>query len=386
MSFRRFRVIQVLSLVGGLLANPRAPVAGAQEVRGRLLREADSAAIGDALIRLLDLDDRERARVATSPSGGFLLRGMADVQYRMRVTRVGFAPIELGPFVLHRDAARSITLYLPERTIELPELSTRSTRPACAPSLRDPALESRLLEAAQTALAIAEDELTSGRRRWAVEEWRRFVHAKGSATDSFTTVQPAHLEGWPVQSAPQDSLERHGFIKGDWPLPRNAIPGVDAGPTYLGPDARVLFSPWFLERHCFAIALPATGDDSTVTLRFSPAGGRGRDVLRGELAFDRQSLALRQLSWEYVVRPDWLVTRDRLGGSMRFVRLPDGAWMPRTWELRVVVPAVRPMARSYQLGGFRDIGGTVVRAYLADGSPDAAATAALAGRAADPPR
>jgi hypothetical protein len=276
-------------------------------------------------------------------------------------------------------------LFMTERALELPELSTRSDRPACAPSLRDPILEAQLLEAAQTALALAESELSSGRRQWAIEEWRRFVRTAGLPIDSFTTVRPAHLQGWPMQSAPLDTIERYGFVRGDWPLPQNALPGVDAGPTYYGPDTRVLFSTWFLMRHCFALLTPGIGSDSLVTLRFSPASGRTREVLRGELRFHRQSLELREVTWEYIKRPDWLVTFDRLGGSMRLVRLPTGAWLPRSWELRVAVPSVQPQARRYVLGGFRDVGGRVVRAYLPDGSVDAEGTSAVVGAAPSQP-
>ncbi|HEX5632488.1 MAG TPA: carboxypeptidase-like regulatory domain-containing protein, partial [Gemmatimonadales bacterium] len=156
-----------------------ATTGAAQQVRGRLLRQADSSAVGDALVLLLDAGRREVGRAATTASGGFQLQGTGTGRYTVRVQRIGFQGWETPPVDLAAGAPWSVTLYLPEEPFVLPELTSRATRPACGLSLSDPALSARMLEAAQTALGLAEAEAAAGRHRYMVQTWRRALRPDG---------------------------------------------------------------------------------------------------------------------------------------------------------------------------------------------------------------
>jgi hypothetical protein len=88
--------------------------------------------------------------------------------------------------------------------------------------------------------------------------------------------------------------------------------------------------------------------------------------------------------FEFVRQPYWVP--DGAGGAMRFVRLADGAWVPAWWRMRAPVPAANARLGIYEFHGFAETGGFVAEALQADGSPDAAATAALrAARELGPP-
>lgn len=72
---------------------------------------------------------------------------------------------------------------------------------------------------------------------------RQVTTGRRVATRTDTTRES--LARWPVESVEPDSLRIRGFVR---PLaPIEARQGL----TYHGPDAEVLFSPWFLESHCF---------------------------------------------------------------------------------------------------------------------------------------
>ena len=51
-----------------------------------------------------------------------------------------------------------------------------------------------------------------------------------------------------------------GFVRQPPPQEGASTARADAGPIYYGPDARVLFSDWFLASHCFRIHEAKTGD------------------------------------------------------------------------------------------------------------------------------
>jgi hypothetical protein len=354
-----------------------ATTGAAQQVRGRLLRQADSSAVGDALVLLLDAGRREVGRAATTASGGFQLQGTGTGRYTVRVQRIGFQGWETPPVDLTAETPWSVTLYLPEEPFVLPELTSRATQPSCGLSLSDPALAARLLEAAQTALGLAEAEAAEGRHRYMVQTWRRMLRPDGTPADTVLALAPKGMSGWPVQSAEPESLRVWGFVRGTWPPPREVQPGPGIGPVYYGPDARVLFTAWFLEGHCFAVARAKGGGDSTLVLRFGPRKGARPSGIEGELVLARPQLELRSVSWRFLQRPHWVPRDAPMGGRMQVARLPDGAWVPARWEMRAPVPAVVPGQGDYTLHGFAEVGGYVVEALGPDGSRDADATAAL---------
>ena len=348
-----------------------------QQVLGRAVHDSDGTPLLEALIILLDDRWQERARTITSPTGGFELRTHKAGRYRLRVLRIGQRGWETPPFDLAMEQISQSTVRVPDRPFELQELSALTRRPNCGVTLGDASLGAALLEAAQTALGLAEAEIAKGRRTYATESYRRTVPVVGPPEDSVVTQ--GMLTGWPIQSADPDSLRRNGFVQGDWPTPSLGMEGPQVGPIYFGPDPRVLFTAWFLGTHCISVYTKTgrSDDQSRVIAAFKPAKGtRNATALNGWLEFDRTSLALRSLSFEFAARPRW-APKGSVGGEIRFARLPGGVWLPVQWSMRAPVPKVGADGQRYRFFGVVEAGGRVTAVRRPDGRPDREAEAAI---------
>jgi len=371
------RLIRPLYTAAMALVLGASSLAG-QQVLGRALRDTDETPILEALIILLDQGGQERARTTTSPTGVFEIRAPGAGRYRLRVLRIGQRRWDTPPFDLAAEQISRSTFRVPDRPFELQELSTSARRPNCGMTLGDASLGAALLEAAQTALGLAEAELATGRRTYVTETYRRTVPVVGPPEDSVATQ--GKLAGWPIQSADPDSLRRTGFVHGDWPPPSLMREGPEVGPIYFGPDARVLFTDWFLGSHCISVDSRAdrSDDSSRVIARFKPAKGiRAAAALNGWLEFDRSSLALRSLSFEFAARPRW-APKGSVGGEIRFARLPGGVWLPVQWSMRAPVPKVAGGGQRYRFFGVIEVAGRVTAVRRLDGRPDREAEAAIA--------
>ncbi len=347
----------------------------AQEVLGRLVSQADSTPVLHALVLLLDAAGREHGRTAVTSSGGFDLRAPSAGRYHLRVQRIGQHGWDSPAVDLRAGETTRLALQVPDRPFELSELQVLAGRPHCGVTLGDASLGAAVLEAAQTALGLAEAEASEGHRDYEIESYRRIIPDLGAAQDSVTTS--GDLAGWPIQSADPDSLRIKGFVQGTWPAPNVVSPGSVVGPTYFAPDARVLFTDWFLKTHCIALDTAADRTDPRTSLvaKFVPAKStRPAAALTGQLVFDRATLSLRRLSFEFAARPSW-APRGSAGGELRFARLPDGAWVPASWQLRAPLPTVG--TERYRFFGVLEVGGRVRSVRRPDGTPDPNAEAAL---------
>jgi carboxypeptidase family protein len=348
-----------------------------QQVLGRAVHDTDGTPLLEALIILLDDRGQERARTITSPTGVFEFRAPGPGRYRLRVLRIGHRGWETPPFDLAMEQMSRSTVQVPDQPFELQELITIARPPNCRVTLGDASIGAALLEAAQTALGLAEAEVATGRRSYAIETYRRTVPVVGPPKDS-VAIQ-GKLAGWPIQSADPDSLRRTGFVQGDWPTPSLMREGPQVGPTYFGPDARVLFTDWFLGTHCISVdtTTAGSGHRRRVIARFKPAKGtRSAAALNGSLEFDRTSLALRSLNFEFAARPRW-APKGSAAGEIRFARLPGGVWLPVQWSMRAPVPKVAGDGHRYRFFGVVEAAGRVTAVRRPDGRPDREAEAAI---------
>jgi hypothetical protein len=151
----------------------------------------------------------------------------------------------------------------------------------------------------------------------------------------------------------------------------------EVGPTYFGPDARVLFTDWFLGSHCISVESRGERSDGGTGLiaRFKPAKGTPKRAgLQGSIELDPRSLALRWLRFEFAARPRW-APGGSAGGEIRFARMPDGAWVPVRWSMRAPIPRV--VGDRYRFFGVIEVGGRVTAVRGAQGQRDRRAEAAL---------
>ncbi len=98
---------------------------------GRVVAEADSTPVLQALLLLLDDGNNERARTTTTASGGFELRAPGAGRFRVRVQRIGQRGWESPPLQLRSGEILPLTLRVPETPFQLAELQVLSRRPRC---------------------------------------------------------------------------------------------------------------------------------------------------------------------------------------------------------------------------------------------------------------
>ena len=351
-----------LILLGALAITWRPLVA--QSVQGRVLLQASEEPVAGALILLLDHAGVEVARAATTPSGGFSIRAPTAGSYHVVVRQIGLHPWKSQAFALAAGVDFPLTLRIESSPYVLPPITVAGRRSRCDLALGDEDLIGRLLEAAGTALGIAEESAELGSYGFATDTYLRRLSSELELVES-TSTDLLGLSRWPIQSADPDSLREWGFVHG--------LGDQSQGPTYYGPDARVLFSDWFLDSHCFEVE---SADDATVEVVFEPEDRGDRVDLEGRLVIDRRSLELRRMAFEYVGLPRW-VPRDVAGGEVRLKRLGAGAWVPTMWYLRAPLPTRSGRTSKLTLQGWMETGGRVTAVHTARGLPDSALTAEL---------
>ncbi len=317
-----------------------------QTIAGTLLRSVDSLPVAGALVTLADSAGRDVARAASDEHGRFFFPVRAPGTYRLRVLRIGLKPEAPRPITLAPGGRADLRLYLTEVPVRLPEIIVAAERRRCGAPPDSSALGQFLAEARK---ALTLTELTMERRsvRFEAKTWIRRTKPDLTTIDSNPTYRPNLT--WPIQSAPPDSLRRWTFVHEE---PDSA---GNESPAYYGPDARVLFAPWFLDSHCLRAA-PARGGQ--VALDFTPDGGGPGDIA-GSFVFDSATFALRELQFHWVGLGSW-VQPDHSGGVIRFRRLESGAWLPVAWTMRAPVPTIMPGV-GRRLSRYVEQGGVVER-------------------------
>jgi hypothetical protein len=339
--------------VAPLAARPQR--ADAQIMAGRL-RDSSGVAVREALVLLIDSVGREVARTTSLGSGAFSLRAPAPGLYSLRVLRIGHRAWQMPALRLEQNETRPTTAIVPNLTVQLPDLVVTSERSQCRVRPEARTTAALLIEEARKGLLVAEGTMARSELVFRTHTYDVELSAT-LETQTGARLQSTSLRAWPVESAPVDSIARHGFVR--QPSPGAPAIGPNAGPIYFAPDGTVLFSDWFLATHCFE---PSTAPDSLdrVALHFRPAGESGRPDIEGTLWLDAASLSLRALEFRYVRLPRW-VPRHSAGGALHFTRLLEGGLAITGWWLRAPIAQV-PVGRAprlTRLAGYRESGGGV---------------------------
>jgi hypothetical protein len=150
-------------------------------------------------------------------------------------------------------------------------------------------------------------------------------------------------------------------VQDDWPAPSVVSERPEVDQRFSLPMRGCCLPAGFWDPHCIAVEPQSTGasENNGVVAQFKPAKGiRKNAALEGALEFDRRSLVLRSLSFQFAARPRW-APKKSAGGEIRFAPLPDGAWIPIQWEMRVPIPTVTGNGQRYRLFGVLEVGGKV---------------------------
>jgi len=337
------------SVLAALLVGLAARTVHAQRLVGTLRHEADSTPVAGALVEVRG--PREfRIRTVTSEGGAFVTVLPSPGTYRIAVLRIGHEPWVADSLTITRAGA-SVRYYVPDRPIVLQEITVDADRSRCGAPPAGTALGQMLTEA-DKAIALTAASMDAG-VIFSAYRWQRRLGPGLVLLDS--TGMSSAARGWPIQSAPPESLRVWGFVRNE--------PDAQGRPTptYYGPDARVLFADWFLASHCLRFHDVNDHGQPTLAVEFMPEGHGDKVDIAGEFVFDSLSLELRRLQWRWVGLPDW-VPRDGPGGYIEFRRLPSGAWLTGAWALRAPIPRVLPGAAT-RLAGYVEWGGRVTSVH-----------------------
>ena len=127
----------------------------------------------------------------------------------------------------------------------------------------------------------------------------------------------------------------------------------------------MLLSDAFLSTHCFR----AVEDDGRIGLSFEPAPERQLSDIAGVLWFAGDGV-LDRIEYRYRGLPQELRDERSIGGEIVFTQLQGGVWVVQDWRIRMPRMAeVRDRydeVLRYELDGFEEVGGRVVRARQAE--------------------
>lgn len=325
-----------------------------QTVQGRVLQLPQGTPIPGALVVLVDSASHDVSRAASSASGGFTLAAPSAGRYTVTVRQIGWKTWQSPAFELASAQSYPLVLRVEAEPYTLPTITVEARRPRCGIQVGSDEVVSRLLEVAQTALALAQATADARTLGFSSEWYYAHYNAKLEMADS-SGMGAGRLTAWPIQTAAPDSIRRWGFVRTDGPGQAWTDVGADRGPVYYGLDARVLFSDWFLAGHCFRLEAERAGK---LQVAFEPQH-RGQAVdVRGSLELDGESLELQRISFAYVNLPRW-VPRERAGGDVRLRRLHTGAWVPYAWRMRAPVPKLMGGGSQPKVDSWVETGGWV---------------------------
>jgi hypothetical protein len=311
--------------------------ATAQTVRGTVYDETRSTPAIGAIVTL----ERVRSALAapeqirsvlTDESGAYSINATEVGNYRVLVRRIGSKPYRSDVFQIGASETRRLDVHL-ERfkatTSEFTELGriTVMRVTPCETSPTDAVRIARLWDDARTALLATEISIRD-------------------------SLVPRRLVRF-VRDLNPETLEIQSEVLYDFSAPAGARPGFTSPPgdslslvgywrrvnksnfRFYGPDANALLSQPFVEDHCFSIA---ADDDrpGQIGLSFEPVEYRrgSPPEIRGTVWLDSLTSELRSLEFNWLKFPIRGPT-EKLGGEVRFMRLPAGSWLVHRWRLRM---------------------------------------------------
>lgn len=346
------RVLPFLLLLAAL------PVS-AQTVAGRVVEAESGLPVPGALVQLLEPGGARVAAVLADPAGRYRLSAPAAGTYALRAERVGFATGAADTVTLSDRQTLRHDIRAESRRVVLDAVVAQGTRRRCSGQPQDGAQAAAVWDEARKALASAALAQQSG-ELWFLSELRITETTLGGRTIGDTYSRRTVTQGKPFESASVDDLVTGGYVV----MGRRHI-------ELNGVDATAILSDVFVRHHCFGLRAPGPDQPGLVGLEFVPLEGRVAPDVRGVLWLDRATAELRYVEYSYTGL-HFRGPVDRLGGRLEFRRLPTGAWITPSWEVRAPLlrtdtpDSLRSMAR-FRMYGISVQSGTVVAIRTGDG-------------------
>ena len=330
-----------------------APAAlAAQTVAGRVVEAGSGAPVAGAFVVVLDDAGGRVGAGLTGDDGRFTFVATRPGSYRLRVQRIGYQGVTTEPVAVGRGATVPLVIPVPGEAVALEGLRVAGEgRCVLRPEEGEPT--HRLWTEARKALEVAEWTVGGRPLVYDLVVFERVVDAETEVVERETAKRIQLVNDQPFVSDPPDSLALLGYAR-----------RKRRGFEYYGPDAAALLSDIFLDTHCFR---RVPGGSALAGLAFFPVADTGSDI-RGTLWLDRATAELRLLEFRYVRPPIpiW-VDPETFGGTIRFARLPDGAWIIDHWKIRS--PMFTLSRRGTTLSSFSETEGSLLALREPDGDP-----------------
>lgn len=313
-----------------------------QTVRGEVRELTTGHPVRGGFVLLLAEDGTELARVLTDASGEFAVRTAGPGRYRLKTVAVGRVSWESEPFDLTADDERTFNVIMSMLPVALPALVVEADR-RCRVRPGAGVVAGELWDEARKALEAVVWTEREGTLRHRIVRYERELDPRSLEVRRHReSAREGVYRGSSFVTAAPHLLTERGYVRetpdGDW--------------IYDAPDARVLLSEAFADRHCFAVEQPHRQRPGFVGLTFEPVRGRGAVDISGVMWLDAETAELRQLDFRYRGLP-WEIDATNIGGRVQFRPLPDGPWIVEKWWIRM--PQVGSRERGSLSGGLRGI-------------------------------
>ena len=336
----------------GLLLGARP--AGAQIVRG-WVEQADGVPIFGAFIMLEDSSGVVSSRVLSTESGSFRITAPAPGAYRLRADRIGYSAAVSPWLRLDEGEDLSYRFVIEPSPVRLREIRVEE-RARCM-ILPDEGIElQRVWDEALKAITATAWTGQQPYFRFDAVMHTQTLDNRGRPTAEAVLEEVRFYGRHPFRAIPAQDLVLGGFVQ----HPGGLV-------AYYAPDADVLLSDSFVRRHCFRLVRGQAESAGLLGLEFEALPQSRLPDIEGVMWLDPATSELRWLDFTYV-NLEASIEQQGLGGMVEFSRLPSGAWIIRSWWIRVPVvewvPGLVQRPGRYRLKGIDEGGGQVVSVWL----------------------
>lgn len=326
-------VIRLLQATALLVLAAPVP-AGAQALRVLVTEELSEVPLPGVIVEIHRTDAAAPSQATlvaagvTSASGtrSFQLAEAGD--YRVRARRIGFEPFLSDVVTLTADQTVDMQLRMPSRRVALPSLVVVGERRCNARAVAADAQVATVWEEVRKALTVSDltqRDRSASTARMTARAFERHVDTRDRLRRLFVHP-PQPITSRPFEARAPEELSESGYVRRD-----------DGMLEFLAPDERVLLSDEFVQDHCFELTPGSEATAGLIGLAFTPDPGRRVPDIAGILWIDSTTAELRHLDFWFTDRdlPSQARGAGRSGGQVVFSRLPDGAWSPVAWRLRM---------------------------------------------------
>ncbi|HEY0016947.1 MAG TPA: carboxypeptidase-like regulatory domain-containing protein [Longimicrobium sp.] len=288
----------------------------AQTVHGQVVTDDTGEPVPGAMVVLAAPGGARHGATIADSLGRFRITARAPGTFTLAAERVGYGSLRPDTVTLAAGQTVERPLRAGARRVTLPPVTVQA-RNRCEGRVEANPYTALVWEEARKALAAAVQLEDDGYHFW-TEVQRREVRLRD--------LGEMNSHGWvftssgsPFATLPAERVVDGGYVafQGD------SIVLYGVGPA-------VVLSEDFRRRHCFGLR---DGGAEHVGLEFVPLRTGGRPDVRGTLWIDRATGELRTLEFTYTGL-EFRGPAERLGGELRFIRLPSGAWIVSEWVVR----------------------------------------------------